>query len=249
MKVRYKKMLYLITMWIMGIGMLTFSFHPASHSNHPNQGSTNNQTDSLEAIAANSNLIATQTPTPESIGEEATVTPTKALASLSDQPEKLILNTDPKLNELIKTYFQAKLDINEDELNYIISSNSKIDIEVLSKVQEYIEDYQNITCYTKPGLIDTDFVVYVAYDMKITTISTLAPAIDRMYVTTVGNEYRICFGYNQDKIDALYAKYDESEDVQQLISDNNKLLYDARQSDSDLNDFITNLTSSLKTEN
>ena len=31
----------------------------------------------------------------------------------------------------------------------------------------YIEDYQDITCYTKAGMTDDSYVVYVTYDVKI----------------------------------------------------------------------------------
>ena len=41
----------------------------------------------------------------------------------------------------------------------------------------YVQDYQDVTCYTRKGLTEDSFVVYVTYDVKFNRVDTLAPGI------------------------------------------------------------------------
>ena len=46
----------------------------------------------------------------------------------------------------------------------------------------YVQDYQDVTCYTRKGLTEDSFVVYVTYDVKFNRVDTLAPGIMWCYV-------------------------------------------------------------------
>ena len=225
-------MLVLITMWIMGIGMLTISFQLPSVD---------------PSVAAGSkNVILTVTPdssTTPSI--EPTSTPT--VTPIPEDPTLLKLNTDTNLNELIKTYYKAKLETDEETLTSIMTEASGINIEIISKVQEYIEGYEDIIIYTKPGVKEGDYVVYATYGMKITTIDTPAPSVDRLYVTTQNDKYLLSFGDLTQEEAKLLDSYTESEDVKDLITSVNKELEAAQAADSDLKEFILNLKKSLNT--
>ena len=46
----------------------------------------------------------------------------------------------------------------------------------------YIESYNDITVYTKPGLTDDSYVVYASYKLKFTDIKAEAPGLSQLYV-------------------------------------------------------------------
>lgn len=239
MKLKYKQMLLFITMCIMGIGMLTISFNGTSKE------------DSILANSDNVKIADNLTPTP--IAKKPTVTstttpiPTPTVTPVPEDPTKLKLNTDEKLNNIINAYFKAKIELDEEALTAMVTDPEAVNIEILAKVQEYLEAYSNIVCYTKPGTNDGDLIVYATYDMKITTIDTYAPSIDYIYVTTSEDDYRIIYStkdLTQDQI-KLKEEYFSCEDVKTLVTQVDDNLKKAQENDSDLNDFINNLTNSI----
>jgi hypothetical protein len=124
---------------------------------------------------------------------------------------------------------------------------SVINIEVISKKLEYISNFHNIVCYTKPGIKEGDYVVYVAFDMEIASIDTYAPALDYLYVTTKDDKVYVMTGEIDEKIQALRKEYFKSQDVIDLIKSVDLALTDACKKDQDLKEFYDNLTSSIKT--
>ncbi len=236
MRLKYKKMILFITMWIMGIGMVTITFKKPPKA---------------DSVPANSDhAIAKASP---DIGAKPQVTniptPLPTITPIPEDPTKLKKNSDEDLNELIHSFYQAMLETDEATLESITTETSTIDIEKIAKEQEYIEAYSNIVCYTKPGIKEGDLVVYVTYDIKITTIATNAPSIDQCYVTKQGDTYVIAYNNISSEITDLLSTYFYSEDVQTLVKNVDINLDEAKQSDSDLNEFINNLTNSISNTN
>ena len=87
----------------------------------------------------------------------------------------------PQVNELISTYFQAKVDQDVQLLYKVFGKEEDDRLEErkqqLKDEAVYIEDYQDITCYTKAGMTDDSYVVYVTYDVKFRRVDTLAPGL------------------------------------------------------------------------
>ena len=63
-------------------------------------------------------------------------------------------------------------EISDDERNRILGS------------QGLVEGYQNISCYTKKGLKEGEYVVFVYYELKFQQIETPAPGLSPLYVYT-----------------------------------------------------------------
>lgn len=219
-------------MWIMGIGMVTISFQKPP---------------SKDSVAATSdNVLVKAGPDIEQKAKVTnTPTPVPTATPIPEDPTKLKENSDTKLNELIQTFYQAMLDVDGEKLQSILSETSTFDIEKIAKKQEYIEAYDNIVCYSKPGINEGDLVVYVTYDMKITTIATYAPSLDQFYVIKQGDTYLITYNNSNSYINDLLLTYYNGNDVQALVKEVGLNLEEAKESDSDLNEFINNLTNSI----
>lgn len=142
----------------------------------------------------------------------------------------------PQVNELISTYFQAKVDQDVQTLYKVFGKeeDDRMDErkQQLKDEAVYIEDYQDITCYTKTGMTDDSYVVYVTYDVKFRRVDTLAPGLMWCYVVKNDNgDYIIRETVVGDEADYV-AGQNQTEDVRLLSTQVNERLKQAIESDS-----------------
>ena len=142
----------------------------------------------------------------------------------------------PQVNELISTYFQAKVDQDVQTLYKVFGKeeDDRMDErkQQLKDEAVYIEDYQDITCYTKAGMTDDSYVVYVTYDVKFRRVDTLAPGLMWCYVVKNDNgDYIIRETVVGDEADYV-AGQNQTEDVRLLSTQVNERLKQAIESDS-----------------
>ena len=112
-----------------------------------------------------------------------TLIPTGGNSSNPVEDAELVKCTNEDINNLITSYYQAKRDVNLEELEPLVSDINQIDQEKLIAQAEYVEDYQNITCYLLENKDNGAYRVYVRFDMKLKNINTLAPCLSALYVT------------------------------------------------------------------
>lgn len=148
----------------------------------------------------------------------------------------------PAINNLMKEYFRARLACDTEALSKIVSDTSAISADKLQRESEYIEDYQNIKCYTKLGLLENTYIVYVYFEYKFYNIDTTAPAMIRMYVcTNESGDVYIC----NESVDGEVASYMEEinsgDDVVALFAEIDDKLTSAIESDDALMGFYTKL--------
>ena len=142
----------------------------------------------------------------------------------------------PQVNELISTYLQAKVDQDVQTLYKVFGKeeDDRMDErkQQLKDEAVYIEDYQDITCYTKAGMTDDSYVVYVTYDVKFRRVDTLAPGLMWCYVVKNDNgDYIIRENVVGDEADYV-AGQNQTEDVRLLSTQVNERLKQAIESDS-----------------
>lgn len=152
----------------------------------------------------------------------------------------------PQVNELISTYFQAKVDQDVQTLYKVFGKeeDDRMDErkQQLKDEAVYIEDYQDITCYTKTGMTDDSYVVYVTYDVKFRRVDTLAPGLMWCYVVKNDNgDYIIRENVVGDEADYV-ASQNQTEDVRLLSTQVNERLKQAIESDSLLAGIYKNLS-------
>lgn len=145
-------------------------------------------------------------------------------------------DVNPQVNELISTYFQAKVDQDAQALYKVFGKEEDDRLEErkqqLKDEAVYIEDYQDITCYTKAGMADDSYVVYVTYDVKFRRVDTLAPGLMWCYVVKNDNgDYIIRENVVGDEADYV-AEQNRTEDVRLLSTQVNERLKQAIESDS-----------------
>lgn len=143
----------------------------------------------------------------------------------------------PQVNQLISDYFQAKIDQDAERL-FAIFGKGTDDAGLENRRAElqneavFIDDYQEIVCYTKPGLTDDSYVVYVTYNVKFKRVDTLAPGLMWCYaLKDESGNYMIREHVIGEEADYV-AKQNQTEDVRLLSNQVNERLRQAIESDT-----------------
>lgn len=116
--------------------------------------------------------------------------------------DRLLKDKYPEINDLIKRYREALVAGDVDALKKIYNTTDEISSDVLSSTSKIIEGYSNTVCYTKKGLEESSFFVFIYDELKIRDISTPAPNLTMVYVKSAEDgEYYI---YRGEKTGAMY---------------------------------------------
>lgn len=252
MKLKYKKMVLLITMCTMGIGLVTFSISrpkdKATTAVEETEGDNVTfsanivpEGDAQKSLAA-AEITTTVTPEPTEAVQIETAT-----ATAKDLAGELEKNSNEDVNKLIKKYFKAKLSNDKDKFKSLVNDTDSLDLNDIERQTKYIEKYENINCFTKKGPEDGSYIVYAYHEVKFTSIETVAPGLNVFYVKTneEGKPY-IYLGEIDEKTDDYMNEVLESEDVMDLIYTVNEKLQKAVEDDGALAEFYLKLEESAK---
>ncbi len=91
-------------------------------------------------------------------------------------------NAVAPINEMMERYYKALADYDEETLRQINLYLKDSDALTIKKKSDYIERYDNIICYTKPGMVENSYLVYVYNEAKFYDIETAAPALNTYVV-------------------------------------------------------------------
>lgn len=146
-------------------------------------------------------------------------------------------NAYPEVNSLIDSFYTAWGQKNVEQMKELTDSFDATDEAKVSNAS-YIENYSNVTVYTKQGLTEDSFVVFVSYDLKFTDVETAAPGLSQLYVMK-NDEDRFII-HNDDsneEINAYMAEVTQDADVQALIIEVETRLNEAMDADPELKAF------------
>ncbi len=138
-------------------------------------------------------------------------------AAIPVPQEALQKNAYPAINELVARYFDAR---QADDIEALRTTKNYVDDMEIAKINafyEYVESYDNITCYTKTGPIENSYIVYVSYDVKMRNWEVILPSLLTLFVCTnsAGDLY-IYVGDLDENIWYYIAVISSQEDVRDL---------------------------------
>lgn len=154
-------------------------------------------------------------------GQTASVQETQSgVQSVISVPEvPLEENAHSELNALFAGYYEAIANGDVDtveQLRDYISDSEKI---AISKRSEYIDSYQNLSCYTKPGPMEDSYVAYVYTEARMHDYETLAPGIKTFLVYRgEAGDYRILSGEIDENLDSYIKQISVQADVEELFT-------------------------------
>ncbi len=203
-------------MGIMMIGMLTF--YISSGMGYPVSGAT---------------TIEVKEPTVTPVPVPVTPTPTP-----TPVPNVLLEEAYPEIHDLIKSYYDAKLECNKESFRNLVTDISYIDMDKIQATTSAITAFTDITCYTKKGFGEIDLVCYVKYYMDIVTIDTPVLSLDELLIQydEMGDPL-IFMGELQGSTHDELLKLREDSDVANLVKSTKEEINRSLANDEDLRSF------------
>lgn len=123
-----------------------------------------------------------------------------------------------QVNALISQYYTAYASGDLATLTALATPVSANEQSYITLFGQYVDEYQNIKCYTKSGLDANSYLVSVSMEIKFTGVDTPAPGLDFFYIRT--NDQGALY------IDNIYSQYNLANhenaldtSVQSLIDD------------------------------
>lgn len=164
--------------------------------------------------------------------------------------EEFEIDTIPEVNQLITNYYAAYAAGDVDKLNQFAMPVSDTEKSYVKVFSQYVDSYENLSCYTKSGLASGEYIVSVCLEMKFKDIATTAPGLDFFYLRTnengslyIDNAYS---QFNQSfmeestqaDIQALINGFEKTEDVKLLQTNVQQKFDQAIAADADLNTMV-----------
>ncbi len=162
-------------------------------------------------------------------------------------PDPLAEDAVPEINDLIKQYFKA---METGDLDTFLSIRSYTDSVEKAKFEakcEYIEAYQDIHCYTKPGPYEASYMVYVTYDLKLKDWEKPAPALVTLVVCTDQENHLYIYsgGFDENIVDYIRGVTSQ-EDVYDLITKVQTEYQEIMDTDADFAEYMSVLNQLIK---
>lgn len=123
-----------------------------------------------------------------------------------------------QINTLLADYYAAYADGDTETIlqyAYPMSDSEKSYIQMYS---EYIDSYENITCYTKTTPDEESYIVSVSFDVKYKDVDTAAPGMDFFYIRTA-SDGSVYIDNTYSPFNLLYQEYILDQSIVQLIQD------------------------------
>jgi len=176
----------------------------------------------------------------EAEGSQTVTEEAQAVAAEEVVEEENPLEVDAyeEINRLMLVYFHGISTGDIPMVEETVDVLTEEEIKAIEKKKDYIESYNDITCYTKKGMEEDTFVVFASYEMKIYNIETPAPGIMALYVEKGSDgEYRIFNGEAPEEMKNYVLELATEEDVAAVIADVDSRYQQLIEEDEDLGKF------------
>ncbi len=208
-------------------------------------GSSSSDSKKENQVSADSELptesIATEMPAAgddTAVGTQNGTNASGGTQNTASGASSLSLN-DTAILTLVKKYYTAVATKDTVTLENIVSPwDDETENNVLRN-DGVIESYNNISTYSKEGLADNSYVVFVYFEGKVVNIDTLVPSLSMLYLTTDSSGNLVVSDRNSSQEVADYIESVRSDaDVQALVADVDAQCERAKESDPALKEFM-----------
>lgn len=151
------------------------------------------------------------------------------------EPNVLEKDAYADVNTIVQQYYDY---LSVGDMEGLATVVDEISDEEKSRIlgsQNLVEGYQNISCYTKNGMEENTYVVFVYYELKFKQIATPAPGLSPLYVYT-NEEGNLCImnGEASDELAAYVRLMADGDDVRTLREEVKEKYEAAKAADADL---------------
>lgn len=146
-----------------------------------------------------------------------------ATPAVTPEENALLQDAVPEVNDLMNRYYAALAAGDMESVKGMVDTLTDDDAGLPAR-SEWIDSYNNISCYTKKGMTDNSYVVYTYFEIKFVGDKTasMAPGLSSFYVAQNDQgAYYILQSSNAD-IDNYMANITKGDDVQALVASVNQ---------------------------
>lgn len=189
---------------------------------------------------------------------EQTPTPTEAAEQPEVKNDEYEVDAHPEVKELVSTYYNSYAAGDIDTLLTITQSLSDMEKSYIKMMNEHVESYSDVTCYTKGGLEEGSYMVSATFNMNYSGVEGGLPGLDFFYIRTDGdgklyidNLYssfnRLIQEQETDaEVDALIEEFEAGEDVQKLRTEVQEKYEAAVAGDENLKNMADTVSEAIK---
>ena len=170
-----------------------------------------------------------------------------AAATLEIPDGSMQENAYPEVNALVEKYYTASANGDSETIASIYKGLEETELLKAVAAADYIEEYQNITVYTKPGPVAGSYAAYVYNEVQLSDYEKAVRGLDSFYICTDenGNLY-----INGDIADSSEIEYLKQINLQADVIDlNNKVATSYNEmvnSDETLAELLTTMRAELQ---
>lgn len=156
-------------------------------------------------------------------------------------------NAYPEINALIEQYYQAAAEGDIETINSIKDYSEQTELLQIQEKSSYLEGYEDINCYTKPGPEENSYVVYASYYAKFKDIDRPVCGLNTFVVCQNSDgEYYIHDCTNDEAMREYRISVTKQDDVVELFNRVQVEYNEAVTEDEELASFLTRLSEELK---
>lgn len=156
-------------------------------------------------------------------------------------------NAYPEINALIEKYYKAAAEGDIDTINSIKDHSEQTELLQIQEKSKYLEDYEDINCYTKPGPEENSYVVYASYYAKFKDIERPVCGLNTFVVCRNSDgEYYIHDCADDEAMREYRISVTKQDDVVELFNRVQVEYNEAVTEDEELAAFLTQLSEELK---
>ncbi len=249
MKLKYKKIVLVVTTFTMLIGCMIFSTVSPTESSEENKEVISEQKEKEDKNEGETkeNTVNEQNTeqqnTKEQNAEQQNVEQQNTeQQDTQSQDSVLEKSTNEQINQLIKDYFDASVICDMEKLGTLVNDVSTLNKEELKLKYEFVEGIKNVECYLAKGLPENKYLVYIYSEVKFKDVATMAPGLSRLNVVkTEEGKYQIFFGADAE-IEKIVKDMDSSDAVQKLVEKVGLKMEEALSSDAKLKELNEKMT-------
>ncbi|MCI8945762.1 MAG: SH3 domain-containing protein [Lachnospiraceae bacterium] len=179
--------------------------------------------------------------------QKGTEEETAESVSVPDVP--LEENAVAAVNELMNSYYAALEDADIEKLEKLINYISDVDKLGIQKKSNYIDRYNNITCYTKKGQAEDSYIVYAYQEVKFYDYETPVPSLNTFVVyKNEDGSYYIYEGDLDDNVLQYFNGLSAQDDVANLCTTVQAKYNKAIAGDEALDEFISGFNDRISEE-
>lgn len=157
-------------------------------------------------------------------------------------------NANLEVNALMEKYYQAAASGDIDTINSLKDYSDQAELLRIQEKSKYLESYDDINCYTKPGPEADSYVVYVTYYAKFRDIEQKVTGLNTYIVCKKDDGSYYIHDCSEDESMKEYrTNVTKQDDVVDLFNRVQVEYNEAVTQNEELAAFLTELSESLKT--